>query len=87
MKRAEILEKLLELAERVFDRVETTQGDFRGGVCRVRGQTCLFLNRAAGVDANLRTVANALAASGLDETYVLPALREAIDTFSDDPHR
>jgi hypothetical protein len=81
MTRRELLDRLLELAEKVFDRVEMTKGDFRGGVCKVRGQMCLYLNRNAGLDTNLRTLANALAEQDLESIFVMPALRDAIDTY------
>lgn len=83
MKRAEVYEKLLETARTLFDRVEITPGDFRGGACTVRGERCLILNKSAGLDANLKLVANTLAEMNLDERYLLPAIRDSIERFSD----
>ena len=83
MRRAEIFDRLLETAKNVFDKVEVTQGDFRGGVCKVRGETHLILNKGVNLDTNLRLLANALAEAQLDETFILPALREAIEKYSD----
>ena len=83
MRRTEIFERLLETAKNVFDKVEMTQGDFRGGVCRVRGENHLILNKGANLDTNLRLLSNALADMRLDETFLLPVLREAIEKYSD----
>ncbi|MFH0882678.1 MAG: hypothetical protein V2A56_06815 [bacterium] len=83
MRRTEIFERLLETSKSVFDRVEVTQGDFRGGMCKVRGETHLILNKGANLDTNLRLISNALADARLDETFLLPALREAIEKYSD----
>ena len=83
MRRTEIYERLLETAKTVFDKVEVTQGDFRGGVCKVRGENHLILNKGANLETNLRLLSNALADARLDETFVLPALREAIEKYSD----
>ncbi len=83
MRRTEIFERLLETAKTVFDKVEVAQGDFRGGTCQVRGEKHLILNKGANLDTNLRLLSNALAEAKLDETYLLPALREAIEKFSD----
>ena len=83
MKRTEVYEKLLETARSLFDRVEIGQGDFRGGPCMIRGERCLILNKTAGLDTNLKLVANTLAELNLDERYLLPAIRDAIEKYSD----
>ncbi len=84
MKRPDVFDNLLELAEKVFDRVELSSGDFRGGVCRIRNEDCLVLNKGGGLDRNLRILANALAERNLEEMFVLPALREAIEQYSEE---
>jgi len=83
MRRTELYDRLLEKARDVFSRVEISNGDFRGGVCIVRGEKHLVLNKGASLDTNLRIVSNALADEELDETFLLPVLREAIEKYSD----
>ena len=83
MKRTEVFERLLEVARSLFDRVEYTNGDFRGGTATVRGEHCLYLNKSAGLDTNLKLLASTLAGMNLDERYLLPAIRETIERFSD----
>jgi len=82
-KRTEVYQRLFEVAEQFFDRVEVENGDFKSGMCVVRGERCLFLNRNAGLDTNLKVLASTLAEMNLDERYVLPAVREAIERYSD----
>ncbi len=81
MTRREVFDQLLEVAERVFDRVEHTTGDFRGGVCRIRDEQCLIINRNQPLDMKLKVLASALAETQLDTVYILPSLREAIETY------
>ncbi|MBS1261213.1 MAG: hypothetical protein MAG453_00534 [Calditrichaeota bacterium] len=82
-RRREVYDSLLEVARRYFDRVEEETGDFRGGVCRVRGERYLLVNRQAKLDRRLRVVATALASLDLDSQYLLPAIREAIDRYAE----
>ncbi len=83
LRRSELLEQLLEVARGEFDRVEQTQGDFRSGTCRIRDEHCLILNRALGVEANLRTVATVLAHREMKERYLLPVVRNAIEQYAE----
>ena len=83
MTRRELFDTMLETAEKVFDRVELTHGDFRGGSCRIRDERCLFLNRTASLDYNLRIVASHLAGETVDDMYLKPIIREAIDKYTD----
>ncbi len=81
--RREAFDQLLELAERLFDKVEHITGDFRGGVCRVRDERRLILNRNQPLDTKLKVLASALAEEPLDTLYILPSLREAIETYGE----
>lgn len=83
MKRTEVYDRLLETARSLFDRVEIGAGDFHGGPCVIRGERCLILNKSVGLDTNLKLVANTLADMNLDERYLLPAIRDAIERYSE----
>ncbi len=82
MKRQEIFEELVEVAHRFYERVEVTRGDFRGGECLLRGQMCLFINRNAGLDANLQVICTALASQNMEDFFLLPKLRNAIEKYA-----
>lgn len=79
MRRTELYNHLLEIARQVFDRVEIAHGDFKGGLCKVREETCLILNRGANLEVNVRIVALALSSQNLEERFLLPAIRELIE--------
>ncbi len=81
--RQELLDELVETAKRVYDRVEFSTGDFKGGVCTVRDESCLFLNRSYGLEANLRLVSMALVKADLEHIFVLPRVRDAIEHYSE----
>jgi hypothetical protein len=81
--RTELYEQLMEVARNHFERVEEESGDFRGGICRVRNESYLLLNRQAKLERRLRIVATALSSLNLDQQYLLPAVREAIDRYSE----
>lgn len=83
LRRTEMYEQLLETARRYFDHVEEEAGDFQGGICRVRNERYLVLNRSAKLERRLRTVATALSSLDLDSQYLLPAVREAIDRYAE----
>ncbi|MDP8207270.1 MAG: hypothetical protein P9L92_11445 [Candidatus Electryonea clarkiae] len=83
MKRRDLLDQMIEAACRIFDRVELSTGDFRGGTCRIRDEKCLFLNKNAGFDNNIRIVATKLAENGADSIFLLPKIREAVDQYGD----
>ena len=51
-----------------------------GGICRVRGQTVLFLDTMADPATQFRRTLEAMAdLPGLDQEYLRPELREQID--------
>ncbi len=82
MRRTEIFDNLIEIAKRVFDRVEITNGDFSGGICRVRSEKCLILNRNVSLDTNIKVISSAIASTNIDDHYILPVMREAIEQYS-----
>ncbi len=81
--RTDIYEQLIEVARQYFERVVEESGDFQGGICRVRSERYLVLNRQAKLNHRLRVVATALSSLDLDQQYLLPAIREAIDRYSE----
>lgn len=84
MKRQELFDLLMEAAKKIYTRVDVAAGDFRGGTCRVREEYFLFLNRASGLDTNIRILANSLSRQEADNLYLLPKVREVIQQYSDE---
>ncbi|MBZ0264658.1 hypothetical protein K8I28_08305 [bacterium] len=85
MKRKEVLEHLIDIARQVFDRVVYVRADFRSGFCRVHGENCMFLNRNAGIDNNLRILGKALANTDTSHLLMKPVIREFIEQFEEEP--
>lgn len=51
----------------------------RGGLCRVRGDDVVFLDRHAQPEERLETLLRALSVKDLDAHYVSPELRRLFD--------
>jgi len=83
MKRTELFDNLLEQAKRFFDKVELSRGDFKGGMCLVRDEKHLILNKNASLDTNLKLLCSAMASLDINQQYLLPAIREAIEKYSE----
>lgn len=74
-----LLEELKALALTVGVKVRFETGNFDGGYCLLREERLLVINRRSNVTRKIRTLALGLSEYGLDNTFVPPALREAID--------
>jgi hypothetical protein len=75
----ELLEELKRVAAEVGLRVRFETGNFEGGYCLLREEKLLVINRRANVTRKIRTLALGLSDYGLDNVYLTPAVREAID--------
>lgn len=54
-------------------------GNFEGGYCLLREEKMLVINRRSTIPRKNRTLALGLNEFGLDNIFVSPALREAIE--------
>jgi len=59
--------------------VRRERGPFRGGHCIVDGEAVVVLNRQHPPEAHLAVVAAALRELPVDEIYLRPAVREALE--------
>ena len=83
MKRQELFDYLFGIAESVYDRVIFEKGDFHSGICRLREERCIFLNRNQNLDINLRILAAALENEWLLVSEMPPAVQRAIIHYTD----
>ena len=83
MNRRDLFDRMLEAAGKVFDSIEVVNGNFRGGVCRVRNERCLILNRSAGIEANMKILSTHLAGNNTEDVYIVPQVRDAIEEYSE----
>ncbi len=75
----DLLEELKSVATLVGVKVRFENGNFDGGYCLLRTERLLVINRRSNVTRKIRTLALGLNEYGLDNVYVQPAVREAID--------
>ncbi len=78
MKTTDIIAELSQIAEHFGLRVRTERGRFRGGACRVAGESSLVLNRMHPPEVNLAVLAQSLRAFDLDDVYLRPTTRKAL---------
>ena len=75
----ELFEELKGLASELGIRVRFENGNFEGGYCLLREEKMLVLNRRATVPKKIRTLSLGLNEYGLQEIFIRPALRDAIE--------
>ncbi len=85
----EILGQLEELAENLdvkvrYEKILKESAFFPGGYCKVKGKDFIIINKMASLDDKVEIIARALRLFDLGQIYVLPAVRELIDSFSSD---
>lgn len=79
MTNEETLEELKALAGELGLKVRFENGNFEGGYCLLRTEKLLVINRRTSVPRKIRTLSLGLNEFGLENIYVSPALREAIE--------
>jgi uncharacterized ferritin-like protein (DUF455 family) len=79
MTHQEFYDELKILAEQKGLSVRVEMGDFDGGICTINDQRVILLNRRHDISRRVNVVARALHASGLDDMFVKPVVREMIE--------
>jgi hypothetical protein len=72
-------EELKLLAEQMKLGVRLELGDFDGGLCTVKEQRVILVNRRHPMARRINIMARALNAAGLDNVFVKPAVRGIIE--------
>jgi hypothetical protein len=80
MKVEKIVEELVEAAGQLGIRVRKERGSFRGGLCTVDGEEVILLNQRQPVDTHLAILAESLRIDRIDEVFLTPAVRAALET-------
>jgi len=83
----EILAQIEEVARSLeitvrYEKIQKESAFFPGGYCKVKGRDLIIINSKASLDDKVEIIARALALFDLSQIYVLPAVRELIDSFS-----
>ena len=79
MTNEEMLDELKALAAQMAIPVRFETGNFEGGLCIVNNERVPIVNRKAAVPKKIATIAVGLHQSGLENVYIKPAVRDAIE--------
>ncbi len=79
MTQQQIYDELKLLAEQMGLMVRIEMGDFEGGICTVHSKRLLLINRRHHFGRRIHVMARSLHDAGLDQVFVKPALRDAIE--------
>lgn len=79
MKPEQLLRELEAVARAFGYEVRAERGRFRGGRCRVEGERLVVLNRLHPPEVNAAILAESLAGEPLDDVFLKPAVRRALD--------
>lgn len=83
MEREEILASLEKLLADLSVDVRYEKGEFVGGFYRYKAKEQLIINKGLTVEQKVNIIASELKTNwGLDDLYVVPALREVIENAS-----
>lgn len=74
-----LAERLRELAEAKGLEVREGPSESDGGTVKLKGKTVIFLPRGAPAAKTAEILAQALAGLDLQDTFLIPAVREAIE--------
>ena len=82
----EILGQIEELARSLeitvrYEKIQKESAFFPGGYCKVKGSDLIIINKMASLDDKVEIIARSLLLFDLSQIYVLPAIRELIDSF------
>ena len=81
MQDQEVLEQLEDLVFHLGLELRWEEGDFTGGICRLRGREIFLVNRSLPTLEKIRVLCRELSQTDLSRTFVVPALRERILQF------
>ncbi len=79
MTQEETYDELKQLALELGLVIRHEMGDFDGGLCTIKEQRVVLVNRRHPIRRRIHVVARALHETGLDAIFVKPALRDIID--------
>lgn len=79
MKVSQVVQALEEAVLQLGVAVRHERGNFRGGLCTVDDETVVVLNKRRPAEAHLAILAEALRTLPVDEVYLRPAVRDALE--------
>ena len=82
MKNKDLLEEFHLLAEKLEIKILKGKGDFLGGSCTVNNEKVIVINKSKPIEQRLNTLANCFNQYDLEGVFLLPALRDYIDSVN-----
>ncbi len=82
MESSVLLQELENLAERLNVTVRYEEGDFKGGLCRVKDEQLLIINKKLPDERKIIVLASEISKFDLSGMYIIPKLRESISEFT-----
>ena len=82
MKNKDLLDEFHILAEKLEIKILKGKGDFLGGSCIVNNKKVIVINKNKPVEQRLNTLASCFNEFDLKGIFLLPALREYIDSVN-----
>jgi hypothetical protein len=80
LKQEELFGHFEKLADQMTVTILEGKGDFEGGYCTVNGDQFIVLNKTRPLEQRLRVLARSFSELELNEQYIVPALREFIES-------
>ena len=75
----QVLERLIDICEKLDLPVRLEPMASSGGVCELRGRKTLFVGTACSAQEQISTFCEALMKENLERVYILPEIREIIE--------
>jgi len=83
----QLLQELENLAARLGIAVRYDEGDFKGGLCRIKSDRIIIIQKRLTVEGKVSALARELGTLDLSSIYILPKLRERIYNEAIDSER
>jgi hypothetical protein len=80
VKDEELLDNLQALTDQLGIRLLRKEGDFTGGIYRLRDQKVFLINSSLSTSEKISVFCRELACQDLSGVFVLPAVRDLIET-------
>ena len=80
MKSEELLDQFEQLAEQMGINLIQGKGDFEGGFCTVNDDQFVVLNKNQPLSQRLRVLGDSFKKLHIGDRYIVPALREFIES-------
>ena len=82
MEEKQLLEELEKVATRLAITIRYEDGDFTGGLCRLKNENIIIINKKQPPEKRISLLARELSVLDLDTIHILPKIREYIFTIT-----